>query len=68
MEYFNTGQQLLESNCLVQLSFSTVPFDLLAIGLEIVDVVFPSTNFLKRHLKSWNAMITRDRGLNPQGQ
>lgn len=78
MEYFNTGQQLLESNYLVQLSFSTLLFDLLAIGLEIVkifnlqnstvDVVFPSTNFLKRHLKSWNAMITRDRGLNPQGQ
>ena len=78
MEYFNTGQQLLESNYLVQLSFSTLLFDLLAIGLEIVkifnlqnstvEVVFPSTNFLKRHLKSWNAMITRDRGLNPQGQ
>lgn len=78
MEYFNTGQQLLESNGLVQLSFATVLFDLLAIGLETVkifnlqnstvDVVFPSTNFLKRHLKSWNAMITRDCGLNPQGQ
>lgn len=53
MEYFNTSQQLLESNGLVQLSFATVLFDLPAIGLEIVkifnlqnsavDVVFPST-------------------------
>lgn len=38
MEYLNTRKQLLESNCLVQLSFAAVLLDLLAVGLGTVKI------------------------------